>query len=1646
MARTGRKIVKTIAGVIIGLLVLAVLIPVSLYIPVVQSFVKDVATSQVSKATGWDVKLDRIMLSFPLNISLSNLSIVEQTGDTLIAAGQLDLSMRVAPILRLKAVVDQAGLTGAYYRMDSDDGSMSLTARIGQFTISGVEVDLMNNAVTLPSATLDGGAITMTYDADLAQPAEADTTEASPWLINVGKIEIKNISYQMRMLPTIDNLDTRIGLAALCDASINTGDLTVALGYLGVDSLDCVFLTPTAEYLAEHPVDEQAEAEEEEEAQGTDPWTITADSLRVTRSHAVYAMSGVTPAEGLDMNYIEVADIKLSIDNFLNRGANITVPISGMYARERSGLQLGASGVFQMDDQAMTLSNFNITTAQSRLFADARVDNQMLTDSAGGSFRVNAEADISISEVADAYPDLKTALPDGISHRRVTAMLNASGTLQQIDLPQLTLAVTDLVSLSAEGTITDPTDTDRFGCDIALSGSVGELNFLKPALLEDSATHDMINLAPMTVDGLMTAKGGQYSGDLTVTMQSGDVALGAFWDGNATDYNLAFEADSLQIDEILPTLGIGHLTARGTVTGHGTDIADKATNISADITVDSIVYNNVPLSDISLTASLDGGAFSAQLESDNKQCGMSATAAGTIDGDLYTFDISASVDALDLLALGITQVPCNGSLRLAAAGRADLAAADYDLGAQAANIGWTFDDNYYYTDSVNLKFKTDSTMLAASVANGDFSVDFNAQCGLDSLTNSFARAADIAMAQVEKMEINIDTIQSALPTLACDIELGQNNIVQQYLDYIDFKHEGLKCRVARDSNLYMYGRVDKIQTAGIQLDTTTLVITEYNKRIGYHLHVGNRQETMQEVAAADLAGAIYGHSVKVLLSQTDHNGDNGFRFGFIVDLSDTTVMASLVPVNPIIAYKQWTVNEDNQVSFNYLTKRFNANLTLAYDNSQVSLVSQHTPPDSAGTAPAAQAPTQAAAVMAQAEAESQMEGSDNRVNRSSSSRMFGQEDITLLIKNVQIADWLAFSPLAPPVKAVLGSTIKLKYDGDKIWGAGRIALDSVVYSKKSVGDFDLKAFIDLNANGGTEARAALGVDGRDCVKLAGSLQDSTAAEPFKLALTVDRFPLALANAFLPKNTAEVAGYLNGDMKVSGEMLSPILDGYISCDSTAVSMPVFGAAVEMPSDKIPVDSSVIRFNQYSIKGMNDSPLTIDGYVDTKDLSNQYIDLSIKGDNVQFVSAKQTRKSQLFGKGYINLSTQVKGYLSDLDVKASLTLLAGSNVTYVMQEDISTLAAETDDGMVKFVQFTDSSYVLADSLETAASATNINLNASINFQSGSAITVYVSQNGSDRAEIKPSGELNFAYTRLGDMTLNGVFNIDGGYVRYSPPIISQVNFTFNSGSYIRWTGDIMNPTLNLSAYENHKTTVTSESSGSRVVEFIVSMYVQNTLSSMDVSFDLATNDDITIQNELSSMSASQRSDQAINLMLYNTYTGSDSQSSGDLATNSLYSFLSSKLNSWAASTMKGVDVTFGVDQYSQTEDGVSSTETTYSYQVSKSLLDDRFKIVVGGSYTPNSSSGDDVASDLFNDVSLEYMLNKTGSMYVRLFNKSGYFNLLEGKVTQTGVGFVYKRKHYRFKDIFRLSRRRKSADTTTESQAETQQDSTNTEATQ
>ena len=101
------------------------------------------------------------------------------------------------------------------------------------------------------------------------------------------------------------------------------------------------------------------------------------------------------------------------------------------------------------------------------------------------------------------------------------------------------------------------------------------------------------------------------------------------------------------------------------------------------------------------------------------------------------------------------------------------------------------------------------------------------------------------------------------------------------------------------------------------------------------------------------------------------------------------------------------------------------------------------------------------------------------------------------------------------------------------------------------------------------------------------------------------------------------------------------------------------------------------------------------------------------------------------------------------------------------------------------------------------------------------------------------------------------------------------------------------------------------------------------------------------------------------------------------------------------------------------------TNYSFSFSKRFLNDRITVVIGGEVNsgdrPDRSAGNET---FINNISLEWKLNQAGNRYIRIFYDKNYQSLLEGEITETGVGYVYKRKLNSLRELFIFKRKAKA----------------------
>lgn len=1577
-----KKIMKHTLRTLAGLLLAVLLLPTLLYVPAVQNLVRRKAAAYASQALGMELSVERLRLSFPLRLTVEG-TLLRDGADTLLRCGRLSLDAALWPLLRREVAVDRFELCDLAARYADSLAEMELRLAAGRFSLEECRVGLPAHRVDLGTVSLSGADISLDLRAAGA-PEKTDSTASPAWTVAVGQLVVANTAFGMRTAPAVTELAVRLpgGMVERC--VVRLGDRDVAVGSLLLERGEYAYRTAPAAADASQPVPAHATAgssgpdpakrgaEPESAAAAAQPWSVLIGSVVLADNRVEYGTLGHTPAAGFDPECIALSGLDLEIDSIRNRGAEIALLIRRMRFAERCGVDVQQlDGGFRMDSAGIALSDFNLRTANSSLRADLSAGAGALQADPAAPLAADLAARIAPGDALLLYPGLPLAVLKG---RDVRMHLAADGTLG--DIGRLTLGVSSpgLAAVEADGAVRNLTDARRLAADLRFRGDFDNLNPLL-TLLPDTALRRRVAIPRgVGLQGRVRADGAAYDGTATLTAREGRLLLDGRYDGRAERYDALLRCDSFPLGAFLPADSLGVLDLLLTARGEGFDPFAARTSAALRAQVGRVVWQGRDLGGLELEADLAEHRLTGRLLDDNEALRLALQLEGELTAQAQRIALSGRVAEVDLAALGVTQEPLGGALTL----DAEASAAGRNITARIGldSIEIRSDGRTDRIRPTAASFSTDSLATRAALRSGDLSLAFAAPGALDSLTAAFAVGADTLLGQLRTQHLDMERLGAALPAFGLHLTAGRNNIVNNLLKMRGTSFDSLRVEAVHGDTLPLLVRagVTNLASGGLRLDTAGIRFRQEGRQLAYGVLLDNTSGGLEQAARAALTGHLVADSCRVDLSLKNRAGADVMRFGWDVVWSDSLVRATLGPAAPLFGSALWSVNPDNYVIYGF-DGTLRADLDLTHGAQRFAL----------RTLPVQETPD-------------------------------APDALRLDMAGLRIASMLEALPVAPPLDGVLGAGIQLERRADSLAVGGEVSVAGLSYDGQRFGDVGL----GLSYAGGRGYRGALRLtlDSAEVLTARGSYEPQQ-PQPLDFALTIPGFPLERANAFLPADLLRLSGSFGGSLRATGTATAPQIDGGLHFTGTKLRVPMIGTSFALSSDTIRIRDSRVRFDRYAVTAPNKHALTLDGVFDLSNLTAPSADIALHAADFQAVNVARTERTAVYGTAYLDLDATARGPVDELSVRGRVALLGGTDISYVMQ-DAPMDVRERPQQVVSFVSFDE-----LDTQEPPAEAPRtvriggMDLQLDVDISDDVRAGVDLSADGQNRVDLEGGGRLTYSMNPLGDVRLTGKYLLSGGTVSYNPPIIARKVFRIRPGSYVEWIGNVADPSFDITAVETVRANVSTDGQQSRAVNFDISITIRNSLDNLEISFGLAAPEDLAMQNELNSLTAEQRANQAMGLLVYNTYSGPGTTAKVTTG-NPLNAFLQQELNRWAQNSLKGVDLSFGIDSYGESDPGGQHTD--YSYRVSKNLFGNRVRAVIGGSFSTDADPTQNLRENIIGDVSLEYMLDKRDNMFIKLFRHTGYESILEGEITETGVGFVIRKRLLRFTDLFRLTKRR------------------------
>lgn len=871
---------------------------------------------------------------------------------------------------------------------------------------------------------------------------------------------------------------------------------------------------------------------------------------------------------------------------------------------------------------------------------------------------------------------------------------------------------------------------------------------------------------------------------------------------------------------------------------------------------------------------------------------------------------------------------------------------------------------------------------------GDMDFQFRARSTLKRLMEQGQLFADLLLKQIDERHLDHAELRRALPSAGMQLAAGQENPISylmgvQGIRYRDFV---LRFGFTPDRGINGSTAIHGLKTDSLQLDTVFFAISQDTTRMRLQGGVINGADNPQFTFRSTLTGEIRNEDAELTIGFTDGQGETGILLGLNArPLTEghgkgNGVLLHLIPEEPVVAYRKFRFNDGHNWVYLHKNMRVYANIDMQGD-------------DGIGF------------------------------------RMQSEEQDTVSLQNMHVelnrfrlSELSKVLPYLPQLRGLLSANADyVQTDANLRLSAGA-SIQELSYEGQPVGDIAVEGTWLPGEGNRHLLGGRLKVNNEEVLTVGGLLGEKDGKDTLAVAAHVKRFPLDMANAFVPDRMIMLRGYLNSDISVRGSLEQPAVQGQFALDTASVFIRQAGARYWFDTRPVKIQNNQLVFDRFSIYTTSDNPFAIDGKIDFADLQRPTADLTLRATNYNLLNATRHRGSLVYGKVFVDLAATVRGPLEALTMRGNMNLLGNTNVTYVLTDSPLTVEDRLDE-MVTFTSFSDTTSVqVAEGGALALGGMDVLL--SLHIDDAVRLRADLVTDGSKYIELEGGGDLSLQYTPQGDMSLTGRYTLSGGMMKYSLPIIPLKEFKFDSGSYVDWRGDVMNPILNLKATERVRASVSEgDDDASRMVNFDLSIAIKNRLSAPDLVFDIAAPEDATVENELQAMGAEERSKQAIAMMATGIYMGKSGGGNGGLSMGAaLNSVLQNQINSLAGS-MKNASISVGVEDRTSAETG--DKQTDYSFRYSQRFFNDRIQVVIGGKVTTGANAANN-AQSFIDNISLEYRLDNSGTRYVRVFYNKNYESVLDGEITETGLGLVLRRKMDRLGELFIF--RRKKAGTT------------------
>lgn len=1521
-----------------------------LYVPPVQWYAVHKASELASQETGLDISVGRLALRFPLDLVVDDAYAVEpETGDTLLAMERLKVELRLWKLLKKEIEIEEISLRGV--TVDSKDfiDGMEINGRLGELFLESHGVVFSPEVARIDGFFIKNTDLTVTLN-ELASSDAATSMDTLYWKIILEKADLENVAFALDMPKDSLHLRTKFPKVSLRDGLVDLYQSSYSLKTFSMTNADFAFDS------------------------GLEAHLLPADSL----------------TKGLNPSHLSFTDIDLQVDSVYYRGRDIRAKIAAFDWKERSGLELvSTEGRLMTDNEQIRIPRFTMKTANSSLDLQTEIAWDVLELKKSGTLSLRLDVLLGKNDMAIAVGGMNPEFFSTYPSKPLGICAVADGNLNRVHLNALSAELPGAFSLKADGDLLHLTDSIRRGGEFNLRAEAYDMDFLQPITEGTVAVPRGTSL-----EGIFTLAGQKMGTDLMLkqpqakaltlvdstqlTVHNDTLSLAEDFRMNRAarvyaQYDLAKDAywadlvvNDLDMHQFLPKDSLFDVALNLHADGEGLDFFAPKTHFKIKGTVDKLFYTTYRLSGYALDATLENHQLDAVLKARNSAMEVDARLDAKLKPNDVAANLQVKVPKIDWKGMQLLDAPISTSHQFNVFFVSDLKH-KYELDASMTETYVKTPKDTFKPKNLYAGFATSADSTTAYMRAGDLSMNLEGRGYVETILAQLDAFTVRANEQWTSKTIVQEELKTLLPEVCLKAKAGSDNPVSNYLGMmqgISFNRFEMDIDTSPMEGINGETSVLGMRTDSLELDSIRIDLKHGDDGLDFLTEVISNAKKNQEAFEVNLDGNIGNGRAQLLLQYLNARKEKGVYIGVNAALGRRGIRMRFFPEKPTLVYRPFNLNEKNYL---YLADR-----GRIYGDVRLY--------DDQGT------------------------GIHFYTNREDT---IADQEMTVELSRIGLQQFKRVIPYMPDMEGWFGGSLHYVDSEGQMMVSADVQLDDFVYEKTPLGNWAMSAAYLPDGENGHHVDGFVSLNGEEITYLNGFYRmDKSGNENLTGDLELSHFPLKVINPFIPDRIVRFTGDVDGTLSVTGTPMKPNLNGGLKLDSVLMLMPEMSVGFRFDDKQVKIADSRMMFEKFNIYTRGETPFVINGSVDFSDMEKMFVDLRMKTNDYELMNAPKRRKAMTYGKIYVDVDATLKGPVEELKMRGNMNVLGKTDFTYVLMDSPLMVNDRLDD-MVTFVNFNDT--VSTEPVEkTAVPLTGIDIAMTIHIDQAVQAHVDLTADGSNYMEVEGGGDLAFQYTPRGEMFLNGRYSLLAGELKYEIPIIPLKTFNIQSGSYLSWTGNVMNPEMNIKATERIRASVGSEGEASRMVSFDVGIALTNRLESLGLAFTLEAPEDASVQEQLNAMSAEEKGKLAVTMLVTGMYMAEGNSTGGFNVNNALNSFLQNQISNVVGQSM---DISLGMESTDK-GDGVRGTD--YNFQFAKRFWNNRFRIVIGGTVsTGNATQKDETFID---NIAVEYRLDDSGTRYVKVFHEKNYESVLEGEVMETGIGVVLRKKVSNLGELF------------------------------